>query len=125
MGNNIKLTDRELSIMHVFWERGEATIAQVHEELNRLGNELAYTSVATIVRILEEKEIIERTKDKRPFLYRALYDFEHVSGNIVEDLVDRLFGGSRRKLMVQLAEKEKLSKKELAALKKLLSEDSK
>lgn len=123
MGSKIKLTERELSIMHVFWDRGEATIAEVHEEINRQGNDLAYTSVATIVRILEEKEILEITRDKRPFLYRPLFDFQHVSKNIVDDLIDRLFGGSRRKLLVQLAKDEKLSKKEMAALRKLLERD--
>ncbi len=92
MSKRIKLTERELSIMQVLWEQGEATIADVHEMLNSQGNDLAYTSVATIVRILEEKGILENTRDKRPFLYRALYDFKHVSKNIVDDMIDRLFG---------------------------------
>ncbi len=123
MGKRIKLTERELSIMHVFWEREETTIADVHEELNRQGNELAYTSVATIVRILEEKGILEITRAKRPFHYRALFNFQDVSRNLVDDLVDRVFGGSRRRLLVLLVEDEKLSRKEIAALKKLLEED--
>lgn len=106
--------------MHVFWERGELTIADVHERLNEQGDDLAYTSVATIVRILEEKKVLKKTKSKRPFLFCAQYDFKDVSKNIVDDLVERLFGGSRRKLLVQLAEDEELSKQEMAAIKKLL-----
>lgn len=125
MTNRIKLTERELSIMHVFWEMGESTIADVHERLNERGDDLAYTSVATMVRILEEKDALEKTKSKRPFLYRALYEFKDVSKTIVDDLVERVFGGSRRKLLVQLAEDEKLSKKEMAAIKKLLEEKGK
>ncbi len=123
MGKRIKLTERELSIMHIFWEREETTIADVHVELNRQGNELAYTSVATVVRILEEKGILEITRAKRPFYYRPLFNFQDVSRNLVDDLVDRVFGGSRRRLLVQLVEDEKLSRKEIAALKKLLEED--
>lgn len=110
--------------MHVFWERGELTIADVHEQLREQGNDLAYTSVATIVRILEDKKVIEKTKSKRPFVYRALFDFKDVSKNIVDDMVERLFGGSRRKLLVQLAEDEKLSKQEMAAIRKLLEKEN-
>lgn len=125
MSSDIILTERELSIMHVFWEMGQATIADAHETLKEQGDDLAYTSVATIVRILEEKGVLEITRDKRPFLYRPLYDFRQMSKTIVDDIIDRLFDGSRSKLLVQLVEDEALSKKEVAAIKKLLEERKK
>lgn len=124
MSDKVKLTERELSIMHVFWEREEATIADVHDQLNGQGNDLAYTSVATIVRILEDKGVLEITKNKRPFRYRPVLGFKQVSRNIVDDLVNRLFGGSRSKLLAHLAEDEELSEKEIAAIKKLLKRNS-
>lgn len=118
-----ELTERELEVMHVFWERGESTVAQVRDALQTAGRPLAYTTAATLIRILTEKGFLAQTTEERPFAYRPLRSFDEVSRRMVGDLVHRLFGGSREQLLVHLIEDQQLTQKERAVLERLL-EDS-
>jgi predicted transcriptional regulator len=117
-----ELTDRELEIMHVFWDHGPSTATAIRDQLAAAGRDLAYTTVATLIRILGEKGFLEQTNTERPFVYRPVRDFEEVSRNIVGDLIDRLFHGSREQLLVRLVEDRKLTAKERAALEAVLRE---
>jgi predicted transcriptional regulator len=117
-----ELTERELEVMHVFWNRGEQTVAAARDELAAAGRDLAYTTVATLVRILVEKGFLKQTNDERPFRFQPLRSFEEVSGNLVTDLVRRVFGGSREELLVRLMEQRKLTPSERAVLQSILSE---
>ena len=67
-----------------------------------MGRELAYTTVATLIRILLDKGFVQQTNEERPFLYKPVRSFQEVSRNLVRDLVDRVFGGSREQLLVHL-----------------------
>ncbi len=118
-----ELTERELEVMHVFWNRGEGTVADARDDLAASGRELAYTTVATLVRILTEKEFLQQTNEERPFTYAPVRSYEDVSGNMLRDLVQRVFGGSREQLLLRLLEKRKLTQKERAALESILRED--
>ncbi|MFN0055764.1 MAG: BlaI/MecI/CopY family transcriptional regulator [Planctomycetales bacterium] len=115
-----ELTERELEVMHAFWNHGEQTVAAARDELATAGRDLAYTTVATLVRILTEKGFLQQTSDERPFRFRPLRTFQEVSGNLVTDLVQRVFGGSRERLLVRLMDQRKLSPKERSALEQLL-----
>ncbi len=117
-----ELTERELEIMHCFWQRGESTVAEVRDELAAAGRDLAYTTVATLVRILTEKGFLEQTHDERPFRFSPLRSFDDVSGNLLGDLLQRVFGGSREQLLVKLLDQKKLTAKERAILKDILKE---
>ena len=117
-----ELTERELELMHVFWDRGESTIAEIREQLEELGRPLAYTTVATLVRILHEKGLLEQTNNERPFRFLPQRTFEEVSGNLLGDLVQRVFGGSRGQLLLRLMDQEKLTAKERAVLQAILKE---
>jgi BlaI family transcriptional regulator, penicillinase repressor len=117
-----ELTQRELEIMHVFWRHGELTAAAVRDRLAEGERDLAYTTVATLIRILSDKSFLEQTNEQRPFVYRPLRSFEDVSGSLLSDLVERVFGGSRRQLLVRLMEEHELSAKERDALEKILRE---
>jgi len=117
-----ELTERELEVMHVFWNRGEQTVAAVRDELAASGRDLAYTTVATLVRILVEKGFLRQTNDERPFRFQPLRSFEEVSGNLLTDLVRRVFGGSREELLVRLMEQRNLTPRERAVLQSILSE---
>jgi predicted transcriptional regulator len=117
-----ELTERELEVMHVFWGRGESTVAEIRDKLAQSGRDLAYTTVATLVRILTEKGFLEQTNTERPFLFRPLRSFEEVSGSLVGDLVQRVFRGSREQLLVRLLEQRKLTAKERAVLESILRE---
>jgi predicted transcriptional regulator len=119
-----ELTERELEVMHVFWEEEAAalTAGDVRQRLARTGRRLAYTTVATLVRILHEKEFLEQVNDQRPFAYRPVRSFEDVSRRMVGNLVDRVFLGSREQLLLRLIEAKKLSAKERALLEDILRE---
>ncbi len=117
-----ELTQRELEVMHVFWDRGSSTAAEVRDELDAAGRDLAYTTVATLVRILAEKGFLRQTNTERPFQYRPVRSYEEVSRSLLGDVVERVFRGSREQLLVRLLEERKLTAKERAALEALLKE---
>lgn len=117
-----ELTERELEVMHVFWKLDEATISDVRSRLESDGRKLAYTTVATLVKILVDKKFLVQTTQQRPFSFKPTRAFKEVSGNMVSDLVTRVFGGSREQLLIQLMEKKKLNKSEREFLEKILKE---
>ncbi|MGE0374572.1 MAG: BlaI/MecI/CopY family transcriptional regulator [Planctomycetaceae bacterium] len=117
-----ELTERELEIMHVFWELGPRTAQDVRDELAARGRDLAYTTVATLIRILTEKDFLRLTNNERPFIYEPVRSFEDVSQSLVNHLLTRVFGGSREKLLVSLFGKQRLTKKEQAMLQDILRE---
>ncbi len=117
-----ELTERELEIMHVFWKRGESTAAEIRETLAKSGRDLAYTTVATLVRILTDKAFVEQTNEDRPFRYRPVRSFDDVSGRLLGDLVKRVFRGSREHLLIRLTENRKLTAKERIILERILRE---
>lgn len=119
-----ELTERELEVMHVFWDGGERTVAEVRDLLAERGRDLAYTTVATLVRILCEKSFLEQTNSERPFVFRPIKSFEEVSGSLVRDLVQKVFGGSRDQLLVQLLSRKKLTASERSTLEEILREQS-
>lgn len=117
-----ELTERELEIMQVFWDHGEQTAQDVRDQLAESGRDLAYTTVATLVRILHEKGFVKQTHGERPFRFKPVRSFEEVSGNLVNDLLSRVFGGSREKLLVSLMGQEQLSPQERDMLRRILEE---
>lgn len=117
-----ELTPRELEIMHVSWEHGQLTAAEIRDHLAATGRDLAYTTVATLVRILADKGFLKQTNRTRPFVYRPMRSFEEVSRRIVGDLVDRVFQGSHTQLLVQLMESDRLSEQERQALEQFVRE---
>jgi len=116
-----ELTERELEVMHVFWKHGEQTVAEVRDRLEQDGRGLAYTTVATLVRILLEKDFLQQTNDERPFRYLPIRSFEDVSGSLLGDLLNRVFGGSREQLLVRLMDQRKLTSKERKLLEDALN----
>lgn len=117
------LTERELELMHVYWQREAITAAQARDDLAKTGRDLAYTTVATLSRLLCEKGFLEQTNTERPFLYQAAQAFGNVSKRLVGDLVDRVFQGSRTQLLLTLVEDRKLTPKERQVLLGILQEE--
>ncbi|TWT90953.1 Methicillin resistance regulatory protein MecI [Pseudobythopirellula maris] len=117
-----ELTERELELMHVFWEKGPMTAPQAREQLAESGRDLAYTTVATLIKILVDKRFLKQTGDQRPFVYQSIRSFDAVSKRLVSDLVRRVFQGSREELLVQLLDGRKLSQKERETLQQILGE---
>ena len=111
-----ELTGRELELMHVFWSQGEMNVAEARQHLLAAERDLAYTTVATLVRILCDKDFLEQRGSARPFTYSPLRSFEDVSGSITRDLIQRVFGGARDQLLVQLLGGKKRTAKEREVL---------
>lgn len=117
-----ELTERELEVMHVFWDRGESTAAEIRDVLEQQGRDLAYTTVATLVRILLEKGFLTQTSQERPFRFKPARTYEEVSGSLLGDLVQKVFAGSRMQLLMRLFEQKKLSPSEKVRLQEILDD---
>lgn len=117
-----ELTERELEVMHAFWEHGVLTAQEARDRLAAAGTDRAYTTVATLVRILHEKGFLDPTNDERPFRYRPVRSYEEVSSRLLGDLIDRVFRGSREQLLLRLLEPQSLSGEERALLEAILEE---
>ena len=118
------LTEGELRLMDVLWDKGTATVAEVADALPKeLG--LAYNTVLTTMRILEDKGYLEHVKAKegRAFIYRPLVGRNEAGRNAVRYLVSRFFRNSPELLVVNLLKDEELSEKELGRIRQLLSEE--
>jgi BlaI family transcriptional regulator, penicillinase repressor len=116
------LTGRELEVMHVFWEQGAATAQEARARLASEGLDRAYTTIATLVRILHDKGFLEATNEERPFRYRAERSYEEVSGRLLGQVVRKVFRGSREQLLVRLIGQKKLTDKERSLLEGILKE---
>jgi BlaI family penicillinase repressor len=110
---NPSLTPLELEIMQVLWEGGPATVADV---LPKLKAELAYTTVQTMLGVLLRKGKVKRVQEGRAFRYSPIVSRERASGNAVEDLLRRMFGGSPEALMMSMIEARQISAEELNRL---------
>ncbi|HVX10445.1 MAG TPA: BlaI/MecI/CopY family transcriptional regulator [Pirellulales bacterium] len=118
-----ELTNRELEVMQVFWKRGAITAQEARDELARNGVDRAYTTVATLIRILTDKGFLKQSTNDRPFLFVPARSYDDVSRRLLGDLLDRVFQGSRELLLVRLLEQKKLTPQERARLNNLLQED--
>jgi BlaI family transcriptional regulator, penicillinase repressor len=120
-----ELTERELEVMHAFWKRGESTVAEIRDALADAGLDRAYTTVATLVRILSDKGFLLQTNQERPFTFRPAQSYEEVSRKLLGDVLDRVFRGSRELLLVRLMEQRALSTKERLLLEDILKKGGK
>lgn len=116
------LTERELEVMHVFWNGHELTAQEARDRLEESGRELTYPTVANLVRALEDKGFLKQLNDERPFRYAAARSYEDVSGSLLTDMVTKVFRGSREALFVRLLDGRKLTTKERELLETLLKE---
>lgn len=115
-----RFTDRELDVMAVLWDRGDASVAEVQE---RLPDALAYTTVLTVLRTLEEKgHVGHRSGEGRAYRYFALVEREAAGSTALDGLLDRVFGGSPELLLTRLVEDRRLTDEELEGMRRLLDE---
>jgi predicted transcriptional regulator len=115
------LTDAELRLMDILWEKGSATVSDVVEGLPK-DPALAYSTVLTTLRILENKGYVRHTKDGRAFVYHPLVGREQARENAVTHLLRRFFEDSPELLMLNLIDGKKIDAEELARLRKRIEE---
>jgi BlaI family transcriptional regulator, penicillinase repressor len=113
------LTEAELRIMNVLWDKGLATVHEVLQALPSKPN-LAYNSVLTIIRILETKGYVKHVKDKRAHIYMSRIDREDATRFEVRHLVSRFFGNSHERLLLNILEESSIDAEELARVRELL-----
>lgn len=115
------LTPSELAIMKVVWQLQKATVRDVYDAL-RAKREIAYTTVMTMMKILEEKGYLKKTRVDRAFEYRPTQPRQRVIGAMVQDFLDRVFDGAAAPLLVHLAKDGRLSKRDKETIRKLAEE---
>jgi predicted transcriptional regulator len=115
----VSFTDRELDVMSVLWDLGSATVAEVRE---RLSDELAYTTVLTVLRTLEQKGHVGHTGEGRAHRYHPLVKRAAAGRSALRRLVEKVFDGSPELLMTQLVSDKNLSDEELRRLRRLVDE---
>ena len=110
------LTEAELRLMKILWRRGDSAVTDLVADLPE-GEALAYNSVLTTIRILEQKGYVEHRQEGRAFIYRASVAENEASRSEVRHVLNRFFGNSRERLLLSLLGDEELSTEELQRLK--------
>jgi BlaI family transcriptional regulator, penicillinase repressor len=118
------LTERELEIMHVLWELGEAPLGEVQEALNRRGEPVAPSTVATQLGILVQKGFVTQTGRPGRSLYVPAWSKEEATRNLLDDFLARVGLGRSPGFLIQLLKAEKLSAQDRATLQEILREQA-
>ncbi len=112
----VELTKCEAEVMDIVWDKGSVTVSDVVESIER---DLAYTTVLTTMKILEDKKIVRRgEKIGRAFTYKPIVSRDEVRQGMLKSLADQLFGGSTRSLVLSLLHSDAVSADDIAAVKK-------
>ena len=114
-------TDGELAILRVLWERGASTVRQVHEALADT-RETGYTTTLKLMQIMAEKGLVTRNETARTHVYSANAGQEHTQRQLVQDLVDRAFGGSAAQLVLRALSADGATDAELKQIRKLIDD---
>jgi len=114
-------TDAELAILRVLWARGASTVREVANDLN-LDRQVGYTTVLKIMQIMFEKGLVVRDASKRTHVYRPKHSEEKTLRQLVQDLVQRAFGGSAQKLVLQALSSKRSSREELDEIQTLIEQ---
>lgn len=111
------LSDAESRMMSILWDKGRATVQQICDSHEK---KVAYTTVATILAILEKKEYVTHEVEGRTYVYQPLVSRDEVGQSTLQYIVNRLFKGSYQRLVANLVDSGRLSKENLAELNKML-----
>lgn len=115
----IRFTDRELDIIDVLWDLGPSTVAEVQSALD---DDLAYNTVLTMLKVLEDKGYVSRELEGRAHRYRPTVERQHASRSALERVTERLFGGSPEAVLLELVGSRKIDAEELRRMRDLLDE---
>jgi predicted transcriptional regulator len=114
-------TDAELAILRVLWQRGPSTVREVTEVL-AARREVGYTTALKLLQIMTDKGLVRRDEARRTHVYAARRSEEQTQRQLVGDLLERAFGGSAQKLVMQALAARRASPEELAEIRRLLDE---
>lgn len=114
-----RLGDLQLKIMKFLWENGPASVPDVHQALH--SERLAYTTVATMLRKMEARGLVDHVEENRRFIYQPIITADAVTQSMSHDIVDRLFEGSLADMVNHLLETREVSREELVKLEQLIA----
>ena len=115
------LTPLELEIMKLVWERDSAMVRDVYEALLER-RKIAYTTVMTMMKILETKGYLKKRRQDRAFLYRPAHPKSQVIGGMIREFIDRVFNGSAEPLLVHLVKSRRIREKDLETIVRMVEE---
>ena len=119
MARDVAFTDRELDVMEVLWDSGSATVSEVQ---GRIADDLAYTTVLTVLRVLEEKGYVRHEEEGRAHRYLPTVERADARRSALDRMIGRVFGGSEEALLTQLVGDRGLSAKTAARIRAMLDE---
>ncbi|HEY7120112.1 MAG TPA: BlaI/MecI/CopY family transcriptional regulator [Tepidisphaeraceae bacterium] len=122
-----KPTDVELAILRVLWARGPSTVREVHHALvaDDPDRDTGYSTTLKMMQVMLDKGLLVRDEGRRPQVYAPSQPEEQTQRQILKDLLQKVFGGSARKLVMRAVESERISARELSEIRKLLDEQIK
>lgn len=117
----IKPTESELEILQILWEKGVATVREVHERL-AISKDVGYTTTLKLMQIMNEKGIVKRDDSMRTHIYQAAVNKEKTQKHLLNKMIDNLFGGSSTQLVIQALgdDNHKTSQEEIDTIQALL-----
>ena len=113
--------DVELAILRALWERGPSSVREVHDTLKR-SRETGYTSTLKMMQVMLEKGLLKRDESRRPQVYRPAVPEAQTQRKILHELIQKVFGGSARKLVLRAVESHRIDKDELTEIRDLLKQ---
>ena len=114
-------TDAELAILRVLWERGPSTVREVHDLLSQ-SHDSGYTTVLKLMQIMTDKGLVDRDESQRAHVYASRLGEQRTQRQLLGDLIERAFGGSPAKLVMQALSASKASAEDLSAIRNLLDQ---
>lgn len=121
MGEQIKPTASELEILNILWSRGASTVRDVHEILER-EREVGYTTTLKLMQIMHDKTLLKRDERSKSHIYSANVSQDKMRGQMVKGMIDTMFNGSAKQLVMQALGSHKANAREIEEIKKYLDE---
>jgi BlaI family penicillinase repressor len=118
---NLRLTDRELTILRILWDNGPSTVRQVNEAMNK-DQDTGYTTTLKLMQIMTDKGLLCRDDSQFKHIYKPILKEEKAQKQLVGDLLEKAFSGSAEKLVMRALSAKKVSAKEMEKIRKMLDE---
>ena len=115
-------TERELEALKVLWDRGEATVREICDAMNAAGEDLAYTTVLSLLQVMEQKSLVAHRRQGKAYVYEPKVARERTLGSLAAGFLERVFDGSLDEYLVHALGTRKVSKRELDQLEDMLAE---
>lgn len=119
--SEIKVTESELEILQVLWQRGECTVREVHEELAK-SKDSGYTTTLKLMQIMHEKGLVDRNTSTKTHVYKALVSKKDAQKSALDKIINTVFTGSTADLVIQALGTHRASSDEIEAIKKYLNQ---